>query len=388
MKTYSFKAYNVERKRISLTLDFDSSQDFYKYLSKNKLTLISYKIVTPKYKITQENLLIFTQNFKILLDSGLTLSLTLDILSSQEKDRQFANIIKTIKEKITSGNTIYLAFSSYKDIFGDTYLNLLLAGEESGSLIENLDKICENIALKEKIRKKIKEALFYPIIVLIFTIFLLFFMLVFVFPNFLTLFHDTSTPLPLLTKIIMSISKNIVYILFSITILIYIMVTLFKKLPLEKSQSLKIFVPIYGSVIKKELIISLCQNFSIMSDAGINIIDILEILKKATPYIFLQKELQKIQLKIKTGNTIEEALSTVSLFSPSQLKIISIGEKSGKLSEAFSSISFVLQKEFETYLFKITTLLQPLLLLFLGIIIGIIVLAIYLPIFNISDIII
>lgn len=388
MKTYSFKAYNVERKRISLTLDFDSSQDFYKYLSKNKLTLISYKIVTPKYKITQENLLIFTQNFKILLDSGLTLSLTLDILSSQEKDRQFANIIKTIKEKITSGNTIYLAFSSYKDIFGDTYLNLLLAGEESGNLIENLDKICENIALKEKIRKKIKEALFYPIIVLIFTIFLLFFMLVFVFPNFLTLFHDTSTPLPLLTKIIMSISKNIVYILFSITILIYIMVTLFKKLPLEKSQSLKIFVPIYGSVIKKELIISLCQNFSIMSDAGINIIDILEILKKATPYIFLQKELQKIQLKIKTGNTIEEALSTVSLFSPSQLKIISIGEKSGKLSEAFSSISFVLQKEFETYLFKITTLLQPLLLLFLGIIIGIIVLAIYLPIFNISDIII
>lgn len=388
MKTYSFKAYNVERKRISLTLDFDSSQDFYKYLSKNKLTLISYKIVTPKYKITQENLLIFTQNFKILLDSGLTLSLTLDILSSQEKDRQFANIIKTIKEKITSGNTIYLAFSSYKDIFGDTYLNLLLAGEESGSLIENLDKICENIALKEKIRKKIKEALFYPIIVLIFTIFLLFFMLVFVFPNFLTLFHDTSTPLPLLTKIIMSISKNIVYILFSITTLIYIIATLFKKLPLEKSQSLKIFVPIYGSVIKKELIISLCQNFSIMSDAGINIIDILEILKKATPYIFLQKELQKIQLKIKTGNTIEEALSTVSLFSPSQLKIISIGEKSGKLSEAFSSISFVLQKEFETYLFKITTLLQPLLLLFLGIIIGIIVLAIYLPIFNISDIII
>lgn len=388
MKTYSFKAYNVERKRISLTLDFDSSQDFYKYLSKNKLTLISYKIVTPKYKITQENLLIFTQNFKILLDSGLTLSLTLDILSSQEKDRQFANIIKTIKEKITSGNTIYLAFSSYKDIFGDTYLNLLLAGEESGSLIENLDKICENIALKEKIRKKIKEALFYPIIVLIFTIFLLFFMFVFVFPNFLTLFHDTSTPLPLLTKIIMSVSKNIVYILFSITILIYIMVTLFKKLPLEKSQSLKIFVPIYGSVIKKELIISLCQNFSIMSDAGINIIDILEILKKATPYIFLQKELQKIQLKIKTGNTIEEALSTVSLFSPSQLKIISIGEKSGKLSEAFSSISFVLQKEFETYLFKITTLLQPLLLLFLGIIIGIIVLAIYLPIFNISNIII
>ena len=123
-----------------------------------------------------------------------------------------------------------------------------------------------------------------------------------------------------------------------------------------------------------------------MNETGINIIDILEILKKATPYIFLKKDLEKVQLKIKIGNSIEEALASTSLFSPTQLKIISIGERSGKLSEAFSSISFVLQKDFETYLFKLTTLLQPLLLLFLGIIIGIIVLAIYLPIFNISDI--
>ena len=123
-----------------------------------------------------------------------------------------------------------------------------------------------------------------------------------------------------------------------------------------------------------------------MNETGINIIDILEILKKATPYIFLKKDLEKVQLKIKIGNSIEEALASTSLFSPTQLKIISIGERSGKLSEAFSSISFVLQKDFETYLFKLITLLQPLLLLFLGIIIGIIVLAIYLPIFNISDI--
>jgi type IV pilus assembly protein PilC len=388
MKTYFFKAYNIDRKKVSSTLEFNSAKEFHRYLNKNRLTLISYKIITPKYKITQENILIFTQNLKTLLDSGLTISLVLDILSTQEKDIQFSKVIKNIRDKILNGNSIYSAFYDYNTIFGDTYLNLLLAGEESGELVENLDKICEIISLKEKIKKNIKEALFYPAIVFVFTIFLLIFMLTFVFPNFISLFQDTNTTLPLLTKIIIFLSQNIFYILLILSILILFFIKILKKLPLEKYQSFILNLPFYGKIIKKNLIISLCQNFSIMNKAGINIIDILETLKKATPYIFLQKELQKIQIKIKIGNTIEEAFSSTNLFSSTEIKTISIGERTGRLSEAFSSISFILQKDLESYLFKLTTLLQPFLLLILGIIIGIIVLAIYLPIFNITDLII
>lgn len=314
--------------------------------------------------------------------------MVLDILSTQEKDIQFSKVIKNIRDKILNGNSIYSAFYDYNTIFGDTYLNLLLAGEESGELVENLDKICEIISLKEKIKKNIKEALFYPAIVFVFTIFLLIFMLTFVFPNFISLFQDTNTTLPLLTKIIIFLSQNIFYILLILSILILFFIKILKKLPLEKYQSFILNLPFYGKIIKKNLIISLCQNFSIMNKAGINIIDILETLKKATPYIFLQKELQKIQIKIKIGNTIEEAFSSTNLFSSTEIKTISIGERTGRLSEAFSSISFILQKDLESYLFKLTTLLQPFLLLILGIIIGIIVLAIYLPIFNITDIII
>ncbi|MEF2599778.1 MAG: type II secretion system F family protein, partial [Fusobacterium mortiferum] len=180
MKTYFFKAYNIDRKKVSSTLEFNSAKEFHRYLNKNRLTLISYKIITPKYKITQENILIFTQNLKTLLDSGLAISLVLDILSTQEKDIQFSKVIKNIRDKILNGNSIYSAFYDYNTIFGDTYLNLLLAGEESGELVENLDKICEIISLKEKIKKNIKEALFYPAIVFVFTIFLLIFMLTFV----------------------------------------------------------------------------------------------------------------------------------------------------------------------------------------------------------------
>ena len=388
MKTYSFKAYNIDRKKVSHVMEFDSLQDFHRYLIKNRLTLISYKLITPKYKISQESILIFTQNFKTLLESGLTLSIALNILANQEKNKQFSSVIENIREKILNGDNIYLAFSQYSTIFDNTYLNLLLAGEESGKLLKNLEKICENITLREKIKRSIQEAIFYPTIVFIFTIFLLIFMLTFVFPNFISLFQDTNTQLPLLTQIVMLLSKNIPYILLTISTLIIIFIITLKKIPLEKSQKFKLKLPFYGKIIIKNLNISFCQNFSIMSEAGINIIDILETLKKATPYIFLQKELQKIQTKIKIGNSIEEAFSSTSLFNPNEVKIISIGEKSGKLGEAFSSIAFIMQKELETYLFKLTTLLQPFLLLILGFVVGIIVFAIYLPIFNISEIII
>lgn len=388
MKTYSFKAYNIDRKKVSYIIEFNSLQDFHKYLIKNRLTLISYKLISLKYKISQENILIFTQNFKTLLESGLTLSIVLNILTNQEKNKQFSYIINNIREKILNGSNIYQAFSQYRNVFGDTYLNLLLAGEESGNLLKNLEKICENISLRDKIKKNIQEAIFYPIIVFIFTILLLIFMLTFVFPNFISLFQDTNTQLPLLTKIIMYLSKNIIFILLTISTLITLSIIILQKISLEKFQNFKLKLPFYGRIVKKNLYISFCQNFSIMNEAGINIIDILEILKKATTYIFLQKELQKIQFKIKIGSSIEDAFSSISIFNSNEIKIISIGEKSGKLNEAFSSIAFIMQKEFESYLFKLTTLLQPILLLFLGIVVGIIVLAIYLPIFNISEIII
>lgn len=388
MKFYSFKAYDVKRKKNFYLIGFDSSKDFHNYLKKNKLTLISYKIVIPKYKVSQDIILNFTKNFKLLLESGLTLSIALSILSSQEKDNIFSSIINDIKNKILGGKNIYLAFLEYKNIFGDTYLNLLLAGEESGQLLKNLDKISENIILKEKIKRDIKEATLYPTIVFTFTILLLFFMLTFVFPNFISLFQDTNTKLPLLTQFIIFFSKNILYILLIILSTVVIIILYFKKISLEKSQNLKLKLPIYGKIVKNCLLINFSQNFSIMNEAGINIIDTLDSLRKVTPYIFLQKELEKIQFKLKIGDSIEEAFTLSSLFSNKHLNLISIGEKSGKLSEAFASISFIEQKNLETYLFKLTTFLQPILLLVLGIIIGIIVLAIYLPIFNISEIII
>lgn len=386
MKTYFFKAYNKNRKKISLTLDFNSLGEFHKYLYKNRLTLIKYRIVKRRLRVSKKKIIIFTENLKVLLESGLTISQGLNILENQE-DSQIRNIIRNIRLKILEGNSLYSAFSIYKSIFGESYLNILLAGEESGKIIENLNRIYEKLLFEEKIKRKIKEAIFYPTIVFIFTCLLITFILIFIFPNFIDFFKDIGLELPLITKILIFISHNFFKILIFISIVSFFISYFFRRSSSEKIENLKLKIPIYGTLLKKRYMIEFCKNFSIMSDAGIEIINILEILKKGSKYIYQKNELAKVQLKLKIGSSIFEAFSPNLFFSSTQIQIIEIGEKSGYLEKAFNSIAFTMEKELEYYLFKLTSSLEPILLLILGIIVSVIILGLYLPILNISQII-
>ncbi len=386
MKTYFFEVYNSDKKRLKFVLEFETLGDFHKYLRKNRFILIKYKVKRSRYKVSQREIIEFTQNFKILLESGLTISEALNILIAQNKS-SISMILRNIQNKILEGNSLYISFLPYRAIFGESYLNILLAGEESGRLTDNLERINENLLFNERIKKRIRESTFYPTVILLFTIVLIIFMLVFVFPSFIDFFKDTGVELPLLTRGLIFVSDKF-YIIFSIfVILVGIIYFLLKKTEREKIENLKISLPFYGKILKKRLIIEFCKNFSIMAKSGIEIINILEILKRGSVYTFQKREIGNLQLRIKIGNSMSEGFSVTSFFDFTQLYLIEIGEKSGVLEKTFDSIAYTLEKELEFYLFKLTSLLEPILLLILGIIVGTIIMALYLPIFNITQII-
>lgn len=386
MKTYFFEVYDRDRKKLSLALEFETTSDFHRYLRRNKFILIKYRVGRKKYRISKREIINFTQNLKLLLESGLTITSALDILISQEKSK-FNEILKNIQLKILEGSNLYSAFSAYREIFRESYLNIILAGEESGRLLENLERICENLIFEEKLKKKIKESTFYPIIILIFTLLLITFILIFVFPNFIDFFNDTGVELPLLTRVLIEISNNFYIITFVFFVLFIGLYIFLRRLEAEKVENIKLSIPLYGKILKRRLLIELCKNFSIMGDAGIEVVNILEILKKGSIYNFQKRELSKIQLRIKIGNSISEGFSLTGFFNATQLHLIEIGEKSGALEKTFASIAYTMEKELEFYLFKLTSLIEPLLLLILGVIVGIMILGLYLPIFNISQII-
>lgn len=383
-----FKFQNNDKQIVTETQTFENTRDFYSYLRKNKLTLINYKIIKKKFQVSSNDILLFTENFRNLLESGITITIALEILSEQEKNKDFSNIILKIRNSILSGCNLYTSFLEFNHIFGNGYLNLLAIGEETGSLTENLEKICENLILEKKIKSKIKEALFYPIIVLCFTILLIFFMLIYVFPNFLQLFQDSNIELPFFTKILLNLSKNSFFIIFLLFFSISL-ITIFSKYISQKTkEKIKLKLPLVKKIILKKSIIYFSNNFYITIDAGIGIISALELIKETSPYFFIQQITTKIQIQIKNGKSIFDAFSNTSLFSPTQLKLIGIGEKTGTLPKAFKNIALTTQKDLEREIFHLIIFLEPILLLFLGIIIALLIIAIYIPIFNITDTII
>lgn len=386
MKTYLFKVYDKDRKKMSLTLDFENSKEFYRYLKINRLTLIEYRVTNPKYRIPKREIIEFTHNFRSLLESGMTITEALQLLSSQE-NLKINRIIKNIQLKIIEGSNLYSAFSMYKEVFQESYLNIILAGEESGKLLDNLERIYQKLLLEEKLKRKIKEAIFYPAIILIFTFLLIIFVLTFVFPSFIDFFNDIGTELPLLTRFLIAISQNFFLLLLSSLFSVLLGYLIIRKIEADKIERVKLKIPIYGHILKKRANIEFCRNFSIMYKAGIEVLNILEILKRGEAYLFQKKEFTNIQQKIRMGESIAEAFSKTLFFNPTQLYLIEIGEKSGTIEKTFSSIADTMEKELEFYLFKLISLLEPFLLLILGIIVGVIILGIYLPIFNITNII-
>ena len=383
LKFYKFIISNGSNS-ISNTLPFPTTDDFFIYLKKNNLKLISYKIIYKKLHISDKEMLFFTQNLISLLESGLHIALALEIIKQQD-NRFFSHIIENIKNDILNGEGIYNSFNKYNTIFSPTYLNLLHAGETTNHLIANLKRAHRNLSLITSLKNNIKKTIFYPAIVGFFIVLLLIFIFIFVLPDFTSFFHGSQIELPFITKLMLQISNNFLTIGFTISLFILLLILLLHIISKETKEKIQFKIPIIKNLTYKKFVINFSENFAIMLNSNIEIIDILEFLKNNCEYLTLKQEIYNIQKYIENGYGIYHSFKLSYLFNTQQLNLINIGEQSGTLAKTFETISAITNKELEQQLFQITTIIQPLLLLFLGIITGSIIVAIYMPIMSISD---
>ena len=269
---------------------------------------------------------------------------------------------------------------------------MIFLGESSGNLDKNLRKICEYLELEIRIIKKIKEVIFYPCILLTFSILILTFLMIYIFPNFIKLFEESKRELPLLTRILIGVSNNFhMIILFFICILIIIIffIRYIKKdrVLKEKYDGILLKVPIIKSFIIGNFIIRFSKNISIMLSSGIVIMDILKLLKNFFENIVIKRELEKIEELLFEGKQLSEGLKKNNLFPQKYIKLVIVGEKSGELSKVFEQIAKLEEERIERDIKKLLTLVEPILIIILGLILSIIIIAIYLPIFNMSNLI-
>ena len=342
-------------------------------------------------KVGFVDILLFTKHLAMMIKSGITLSESIDTIATQTKSNKFKKVLDAIAADIRNGKSFPKALEKHEKIFKRFYISLIEIGEESGTLSQSLDYLAQQLAKEYSLKKKIQNALLYPAIVLVAITVVGIGMSIFVLPKLVDLFESLNTNLPITTKILLffaNIMKH--YGLFVIGGLI-ILVILFRigvKLPIFKPKwdRLILSFPIFGPLLQNEELTSLCRNLGVMLKSGLSITRALEVQYAGTENSVFKDYVNNLQKAIDKGKDLQKELSlgNYSKFSPIAIKMIGVGEKTGKLDEAFLYLGDFFEDEVDNIAKNLSVVLEPIMLLFIGLIVGFVAMAIISPIYSLT----
>ena len=347
-----------------------------------------------KKKVKSEDLVIFSKQFATMVKAGLPILQVLTMLRDQLENPTMKEIIEDIRRSLEGGVTLSKCFEKYPKLFDNVYINLIKAGEASGKLDVFLLKIVESLEKREKIKKKIKGALMYPSIMFTVAIVVSAFMLVKVVPVFAKMYDGMGIALPTPTAVIMSMSDFLrgtggMVLLLSIigfTVAFRYLTTKNEKIKyLWHKQVLKL--PVFGDMILKSLIARISLILGNLSAAGVNLLEALEIAKSVSNNVVVTEALENVKKGVFSGDTLTKLFLKEPLFPPTFSQLIAVGEQTGNLDEMFNSVAMYFEEEFDSAVDNMSSLIEPIMIVFMGIMIGGLMIAMYSPIFNVGALI-
>lgn len=340
-------------------------------------------------KVTNKDIVIFTRQFSTMIDAGLPLVQGLNILAEQAENPTFRGILKQLTKDVEGGSTLAEAMKKHPKVFNDLFVNLIAAGEVGGILDTILQRLASFIEKSEELKSKIKGALTYPIVVVAIAIIVIAVILIFVIPVFEDMFSSFGQALPVPTQIVVAMSDFMKGNIHFIILAIIAMVFAFKQYRNSKggrkaTDNLSLKLPIFGDLLKKTAVARFTRTLGTMMSSGVPILDSLEIVAKTAGNVIIEEILYDVRGSIAEGQTIAEPLSENDIFPGMVIQMISVGEATGALDAMLEKIADFYDKEVDTAVEALTSMLEPLLMLFLGGSIGGLVVAMYLPIFTMA----
>lgn len=344
-----------------------------------------------KVSFKRKDVLIFTKHLSMVINAGIGLRKCFEILVSQEKDKRKKPLIEKIKEDIDSGNSLTRSFSKFPKIFDKFYLSLLEISELTGTLKECLNKIIINLESELKRKKQVKSALIYPSIILSVAISVLIFMLVVILPKFMEMFEGSNVEMPGLTVGVMNLSYFLAekwyLIVTALIILIFAMKAVLNVKFIKKKVDTYLFkIPLIGKFLNYIIVSKILNNMSTLLAAGITFSQSFEIIKRTMNNLYFKESIADIEESILEGSSIANAFERTKDFPILVTNMIRIGEDSGKLIEALDNSYNYIDEELDTVIAALLTALEPLIILFMAVGVGILVIAMYLPLFKMSEI--
>lgn len=340
-------------------------------------------------KIETKDLVIFTRQFATMIDSGLPLVQCLDILASQQENKTFQEILYKVKESVESGSTFADALGKHPKAFDQLYVNLIAAGEIGGILDTILNRLAAYIEKSMKLKKQIKGAMVYPITIMSIAVVVVGVILVFVIPTFAKMFADFGGELPLPTKIVIMISNFLIKYIVVIIGGFYGVVYLIKKYYASPGGQKKIDrfalkAPIAGPLIRKVAVAKFTRTLGTMVSSGVPIMDGLEIVAKTAGNKIVEEAIYGVRQAISEGKTMAEPLGACGVFPPMVVQMIAVGEATGAMDTMLNKVADFYDDEVDDAVSAMTSMMEPLLMVFLGTTVGGLVVAMYLPIFKLA----
>ena len=345
--------------------------------------------------VKAKEILIFCKQFATMLRAGLPVLNTLNMLDEQTKAPNMKKIIVTIRKDLEAGNALSKCFSNHPKIFDTVVVNLIKAGEASGKLDTFLQKIVISLEKREKIKSQIKSALFYPGVLLSVAILVTIFMLIKVVPVFVKMYEGMGVDVPGSTAAIMAASDfmrsasggglSLVIFIVSIIVLRYLIKTNYKIRKGWHQFTLKI--PVFGNLIQKSILAKVSLVMGNLSQAGVDLLESIDIAKSVTSNTVVIEALENVKKGVFSGETLTKLFAKEKIFPTTFSQLISVGEQTGSLDEMFGSVASYYEEEFDTAVANLASLIEPIMIVFMGITIGGLMIAMYAPIFNVGAII-
>jgi type IV pilus assembly protein PilC len=340
-------------------------------------------------KVTQKDIIVFARQFSTMIDAGLPLIQALEILHGQQENKTFKGVIRDIKENVEAGSTLADSLRKYSKYFDELFVNMVAAGEIGGILDTILGRLAAYMEKAAELKARVKGAMTYPIIVVVVAVLVVGIILVFVIPVFEKMFSDFGGALPVPTQIVVNMSEfvqsNILFIIIGVVMLGYAykrFVATAKGRRLMDELLLK--APVFGPLLRKVAVAKFTRTMGTMLSSGVSILESLDIVAKTAGNKVIEAALYKVRSGITEGRTMADPLGESGVFPSMVVQMISVGEQTGALDAMLEKIADFYDKEVDQAVDNLTSMIEPLMMVFLGGTIGGLVVAMYLPIFQMA----
>ncbi len=343
-------------------------------------------------KVKLKDLAVMSRQFATMINSGLSLLRALSILAEQTENPELARVLSDVRNDVETGNALSAALAKHPKVFPPLMINMTKAGEVGGFLDSVLLQVAENYEAEVRLRGKVKAAMTYPIVVFILAILMCVVMLIFIVPTFAKMFETLGGELPAPTKVLIFLSKQLRVLAPVLVVGLIAFAAVWKRVKHTDRvrnfvDPLKLKVPVFGPLFQRIALSRFARNLGTMMRSGVPILQSLDIVADTTGNVVLGRAVRDVQESVRTGEALAKPLENHKVFPPMVVQMMAVGEDTGALDTMLLKISQFYDQEVEATTESLTALIEPLMIAFLGAVVGSMIIALYMPIFKIFDLI-